>query len=324
MQNTPLVSVLIPVYNAGEYLQEAVLSILNQTYTHLEIIIIDDGSTDGCIETIIHLKDDRIKFIQQENQGKSVALNKALDMLQGDFFIIQDADDRSHLQRVERQLECLNNNIELAAVYIGYDLILAGQQFAPTFESIDIKTCKALINNFKNPGHDASGMYRVSLVKEMKLDESLRIGQGIDFVLRVGEKFPIMCLGLCLYSYRINNNSITHQSLEKNNKSVNIVREKACQRRNLDFNDFKITFKKNLKYRYTDIHIVPHCMKSVLNLKSQQQYRNAFYVAWKCFMLHPSSFYYVKPLFYFITPSIIVVFYRKIKQSLLNNILAKC
>ena len=78
MKNNPLVSVLIPVYNAGEYLRPALKSIIEQTYSNLEIIVIDDGSTDACIDTITDVKDSRIRIVSQENAGKSAALNYGL------------------------------------------------------------------------------------------------------------------------------------------------------------------------------------------------------------------------------------------------------
>lgn len=320
LKEAPLVSVLIPVYNAGDYLKEAVLSIINQSHLELEIIIINDGSTDGCLETISDLKDARLRIIHQENQGKAAALNRAFEELQGDYFIIQDADDKSDPQRIEKQLACMTRNPELAAVYIGHDLILGEIQFAPSFEEISVAECDAMIKAFKIPAHDATGMYRLSLIKGMRFDKSLRIGQGVDFVLRIGEQFPMMCLGECLYTYRINYSSTIRQDMNKNNLSVNSVREKACQRRQLDFERFKVLLQKQstfFKHRNADTHIIPHCMKSVLNLKSKQRFNEAFYVGWQCFILHPLDFYYAKPLLYALAPLSIIGFYRQLKQKIL-------
>src|SRR5215213_10211002 len=83
---SPLVSVVTCVYNAGEYLQPAVLSIVNQTYRNLDIIIVDDGSTDGCLDTITDLLDDeRIRVLRQANATRPVALNRALGLVRGEF-----------------------------------------------------------------------------------------------------------------------------------------------------------------------------------------------------------------------------------------------
>src|SRR3954468_10176203 len=89
----PLVTVVMCVYNAGEYLRPSLLSIINQTYRNLDILIIDDGSTDGCFGSVQDLlADERVRVIYQENATKPVAFNRALDQIRGEFYAIQDAD----------------------------------------------------------------------------------------------------------------------------------------------------------------------------------------------------------------------------------------
>ena len=112
---SPLVSVLIPTFNAGEYLRPALQSILSQTYSNLEIFIIDDGCTDGCIKTIKDIESNRMHILHQKNLGKASALNNALEIIKGDYWIIQDADDLSYPERVREQLVELINNQNLAA-----------------------------------------------------------------------------------------------------------------------------------------------------------------------------------------------------------------
>jgi glycosyltransferase involved in cell wall biosynthesis len=211
MIDRPLVSVLMPVYNAGAFLREAVASIVSQTYERLDILIVDDGSTDGCIETIRDFCDSRVRIITQANTGRPGALNRGLDLAQGEFFLIQDADDVSYPLRVERQVSVLRENPDLAAVYVGNDLILPdGRRFAPIYEGKERQECRQTILRFDVPAHDATGLYRRSMVGEMRFD-NVRLAEGVDFVWRVGERFPIMCLDECLYSHRVNHDSITHR-----------------------------------------------------------------------------------------------------------------
>ena len=82
-RDSELVTVVICVYNAGDFLRPAVESVLNQTYTHLEVLIVDDGSTDGCLSTIQDLHDPRIRILRQENRGKPSAMNYALSEMKG-------------------------------------------------------------------------------------------------------------------------------------------------------------------------------------------------------------------------------------------------
>lgn len=95
LNNDSLVSVIMPVFNVRPYINEALDSLINQTYKNLEIIIVDDGSTDGSGEICdkYAAKDKRIRLIHQENRGVSTARNVALDLMTGEFVAFIDADD---------------------------------------------------------------------------------------------------------------------------------------------------------------------------------------------------------------------------------------
>ena len=123
----PLVTIVMCVYNAGEYLRPSLLSVVGQTYRNLDILIVDDGSTDGCFESIQDLLSDvRIRITRQANAGKPVAFNRALDMIRGEFYAIQDADDISHPDRIEKQVRAFLDKPELAAVFCGNSLSSMG------------------------------------------------------------------------------------------------------------------------------------------------------------------------------------------------------
>ncbi len=114
---TPLVSVAMPVYNAGDYLRKAVLSILNQTFTHWELLIIDDGSTDLALQTIKDFVDPRIRiFHDGTNRGLAARLNEAMYLARGQFFARMDQDDVSYPSRFARQLQALQQNPRLDVV----------------------------------------------------------------------------------------------------------------------------------------------------------------------------------------------------------------
>ena len=121
MDSNQLVSVIIPVYNVASYLREALDSVIHQTYTNLEIIIIDDGSTDGsgriCDEYAG--KDCRIRLIHQENMGLSAARNAGLDIMTGDVIAFLDSDDAYCPEYIEIMLAAMNReNADIAACRI--------------------------------------------------------------------------------------------------------------------------------------------------------------------------------------------------------------
>lgn len=111
----PKVSVIIPVYNTGEYVEEAVRSIMNQTLSEIEIIILDDGSTDHSSSIIkkLALEDHRIIFYLQENQGPSRTRNKGISIASGDYIHFLDSDDLLASETFELCYEaCVNNDLD--------------------------------------------------------------------------------------------------------------------------------------------------------------------------------------------------------------------
>lgn len=112
-----LVSVIIPVYNASRYLAETLFSVVNQTYTNLEIIIVNDGSTDNSEEIIrdFQQKDARFHYYSRENQGQCVSSNFAIQVSNGDYIKFLDADDILSPEHIELQLKALGGNVNCLA-----------------------------------------------------------------------------------------------------------------------------------------------------------------------------------------------------------------
>src|SRR4051794_37688274 len=108
----PLVSVIIPCYNQAHYLGEAIESVINQTYPHFEIIVVDDGSTDNTSEVAGGFKE--VRCIRQQNQGLSAARNTGLRESSGAFLVFLDSDDRLLPEAIETGLKYLLDRPECA------------------------------------------------------------------------------------------------------------------------------------------------------------------------------------------------------------------
>ena len=104
---TPLVSICMPAYNAAPYIQEAVQSIIDQTYTNWELIIVDDGSTDSTSSILDSVDDRRISIYHQENKGQCAAANKAFELSRGELIKFFDADDILDPLTLEKQVKKL-------------------------------------------------------------------------------------------------------------------------------------------------------------------------------------------------------------------------
>src|SRR4051812_12704913 len=104
-----LTSVIIPIYNAEQYIAETLLSALAQTHRNIEIIVVDDGSTDGsaAVVKLIAASDARVRLISQPNRGVAHARNCAIAEAQGEFIAPLDADDLWHPKKIERQIAAI-------------------------------------------------------------------------------------------------------------------------------------------------------------------------------------------------------------------------
>lgn len=104
----PLLTVAMPVFNAGVFLRLAILSVMNQTFEKWELILIDDGSTDNSVDDVADIIDSRVRIIRDgQNRGLAARLNEAIDLARGHFFARMDQDDISHPDRFSQQLQKL-------------------------------------------------------------------------------------------------------------------------------------------------------------------------------------------------------------------------
>jgi glycosyltransferase involved in cell wall biosynthesis len=116
-RNIPLVTIGIPVYNAGRYLADTLRSVLGQTYTDFELIITDDGSTDDSVDIVKSFDDPRIQLITDgQNKGISFRLNQQVRLARGKYFARMDADDLMFPTRIEKQVSLLERDPELDAI----------------------------------------------------------------------------------------------------------------------------------------------------------------------------------------------------------------
>lgn len=106
----PLVSIIMPAYNAAEYISEAIESVLAQSHKDWELLVINDGSQDNTEEKVLAFDDSRIRYFIQENRGVSAARNVGLDKMQGDFFCFLDADDAYPPNSLAARLELLEKD----------------------------------------------------------------------------------------------------------------------------------------------------------------------------------------------------------------------
>lgn len=172
----PKVSVLLPNYNNAPYLKEAIDSILNQTFTDFEFIIVDDGSTDNSIEIINSYDDLRIILIlKEENSGIVDTLNRGLENAKGEYLVRMDGDDISFPDRIEKLVYFLDENPEIGVCSSSLKNVGLIDEIWTDDSDPSINKAKVL---FGNPlGHPTS-VFRLNMLKE----NNIRYKNGYPFI----------------------------------------------------------------------------------------------------------------------------------------------
>jgi len=128
------ITVLMPAYNASNYIEEAIESVLKQTFSEFELLIIDDGSTDNTADIVRSFNDSRIVFIRQSNGGVASALNNGLQHARAEYIARFDADDICYANRLKTQYEFVMKNPEYIVVGSGADYVDANGDFVFSYD----------------------------------------------------------------------------------------------------------------------------------------------------------------------------------------------
>jgi glycosyltransferase involved in cell wall biosynthesis len=238
MSETPIISVVMPVYNAEKYVAEAVESILNQTFSDFEFLIVNDGSSDGSLAILKRYaeKDRRIRLISRPNTGLVVALNEMLSKSKGEFLARMDADDIALPDRFARQVEFLQRESDVVCVGGARELI---DEEGRTLTYIEDPEHNDRIQELLLAGHSCichpSAMIRRSaLLKVGGYDESMHPAEDLDLWLRLGEVGKLANLKDKVVKYRLHQNSASEQNQTLQRNNAQRACERAWQRRGIE------------------------------------------------------------------------------------------
>lgn len=212
----PTITVYMPVYNAGAFLKESLDSILRQTYSNFEFIIINDGSTDGSREIIdtYASRDSRIVVLHQDNQGVVKSANRAIEMSQGKYISRADADDVSFDNKLEDLIRCANDNPDAVVVCGNIEVINEKGEFL--YRDLVLPFSEDLKRAFylRNPIPNGA-----TLIKK----EALLAVRGFDDVFaedchlwtKLFNLGSFVGTGTIIYKWRTNPSGLTFSNLEK-------------------------------------------------------------------------------------------------------------
>jgi glycosyltransferase involved in cell wall biosynthesis len=223
------VSVIIPTYNYACFLREAIDSALVQTRPPLEVIVVDDGSTDDTAAVLARYGD-RIRVLRQQNQGVATARNTGIAAARGDYLAFLDSDDAWHPRKLELQMQRFEAEPELGLVHCGADIIDA-----------EGRTLDTMLRGME--GHVAEAMLRLDREVIMPQGSSIvvpkRVAEEIggfdvrlppsedwDFCYRVTKRYPIGYVREVLVRYRLHGSGI-HMNIARMERAMLLALEKA-------------------------------------------------------------------------------------------------
>lgn len=220
-----LISIIIPVFNVEKYLTECLESVINQTYKKIEVLLIDDGSTDesGRICDDFAEKDSRIKVIHKENQGVSSARNKGLDLAQGEYITFIDSDDFVSSEYIEEMYKTIREDISTEIVMCNFahfknGAIVESNEILPDCVDLsrDNKDCKEFLSRFfcisKRTifGSACRILWKKNIINQCRFHTNITISEDLLFVLQTFfNAKKLKSVSHTGYFYRINEGSVT-------------------------------------------------------------------------------------------------------------------
>lgn len=217
----PLISIIIPCYNAELYINDTINSVLNQSIKNIEIIVVNDGATDNSIQIIKSISDARIKIIHQKNSGVSIARNKGMQESKGEYIIFFDADDIMSPEFIEKRLYTFqqHNNIDFVCGFISFfekEGAIIKKNIKGTFHSIEEDV---LLYNSDIATCPSNYMFKKKSLQKHSIIFNPVLSSSADrfFLLEIAKnklKGKIVLSGGELH-YRVHENSMSHQLSNK-------------------------------------------------------------------------------------------------------------
>lgn len=246
----PLISVVIPVFNGEKTIKETIESVLGQTFTNFELIVINDGSQDLTLEVISSIKDSRIQVYSYPNAGLSASRNRGIVKSTGEYISFIDADDLWTSDKLESQLKALKNYPETAVAYSWTDYIDENSQFLGKGSHITVNgniyphlLLTDILENGSNPL-----ICKQAFLEVGNFDESLHAAEDWDMFLRLASRYHFVAVSSPQVLYRISSNSMSANVLQQERESLKVI-ERAFNQAPEVLNHLKKPSLANL-YKY--------------------------------------------------------------------------
>ena len=232
MKREELISIYIPNYNYGRYLEKSILSAINQTYKNIEIIIIDDGSTDSSRKIIEQFSSNKkVKIIYQKNKGLNTTNNIAIKLSRGNFILRLDADDWLNKNAIQRLYSEIKKNTKIAMVYSDYYLSNQHGIVISQFKRFNFKN----VNLPDRPAHGACSLIRKKYLLQVGgYNRLFKCQDGYDIWFKFLQKYEIRNINFPLFYYRQHSDSLSKKNYEILKTRAKILSQVSKKRKKLN------------------------------------------------------------------------------------------
>jgi glycosyltransferase involved in cell wall biosynthesis len=221
----PLISVVVPVFNGEQTIQETIESVLKQTFTDFEIIVIDDGSQDATEEIVLSIKDNRIQIYSYPNAGLAASRNRGIVKAIGEYIAFIDADDLWTSEKLEAQIHALQTNSNAAVAYSWTDYIDQDSNFLRRGSHLTVNGdiyAHLLVIDFLENGSNPL-IKKQAFVEVGNFDESLTAAEDWDLLLRLASRYHFVCVPSPQVLYRISTNSMSANVLQQESETLKVI-----------------------------------------------------------------------------------------------------
>jgi len=209
----PLVSVILPTYNRAHIIEKSIKSVLDQTFTNFELLIVDDGSDDNTEKVVKNIDDPRIKYIKcMENKGANVARNIGISTAKADYIAFQDSDDEWYTDKLKKQVTAMQGSLpSIGVVYSGYWRMQDNKKtYIPTETTTQLEgdiSYQLLMSNFI--GTPTMLIRKECFEKVGNFDEKLPRFQDWDLVIRLSKYYHFKYINEATMNAYIQTDSLT-------------------------------------------------------------------------------------------------------------------
>lgn len=288
MTDSPLVSIVIPVYNGSNYLAEAIESALSQTYKNIEVIVVNDGSNDNhATRDVAMTYENQIRYFEKENGGVSSALNLGIKKMEGDYFSWLSHDDLYDKNKIEYQIDFMINN-KIMGSYCQCRLIdlkgkTIGKAYSPYYSRNN--ALKELIGSGYING--CSVMLKSDIFNQIgEFNEELKYVQDTEMWFRILNYTELLRINKVMVSSRIHDEQTSILKLNEHNLEINNFYKTAINskyfKQILKESELKALFKKDYEYEYYAYQWL------IKKQKNNNNYMSLEYFSYEILKLKPS------------------------------------